>query len=60
MSRDPGDHSVGVVQRFGVRRRGPPHNDDALLRWNTCVRVLARNPYLKPAVEEHREPILSE
>ena len=38
----------------------PPHNDDALLRWNTCVRVLARNPELKPAVEEHREAILSE
>ena len=38
----------------------PPHNDDALLRWNTCARVLARNPQLKPAVEEHREAILSE
>jgi hypothetical protein len=38
----------------------PPHNDDALLRWNTCARVLARNPQLKPAAEEHREAILSE
>src|SRR3974377_984878 len=30
----------------------PPHNDDALLRWNTCARVLARNAQLKPAAEE--------
>jgi hypothetical protein len=38
----------------------PPHNDDALLRWNTCARVLARNAQLKPAQEERREAILSE
>jgi tetratricopeptide (TPR) repeat protein len=38
----------------------PAQNDDALLRWNTCARVLARNPQLKPAEEETREPILSE
>jgi len=38
----------------------PPHNDDALLRWNTCARVLGRNAQLKPAQEERREAILSE
>lgn len=38
----------------------PPHNDDALLRWNTCARVLARNRQLKPAAEERQEAILSE
>jgi tetratricopeptide (TPR) repeat protein len=38
----------------------PPQNDDALLRWNTCARVLMRNSYLKPAEEERQEPILSE
>lgn len=38
----------------------PPQNDDALLRWNTCARVLMRNPQLKPAPEERQEPILSE
>jgi hypothetical protein len=38
----------------------PPHNDDALLRWNTCARVLTRNPQLKPAAEERQEAILSE
>jgi hypothetical protein len=38
----------------------PPQNDDALLRWNTCARVLMRNPQLKPAPEERQEAILSE
>jgi hypothetical protein len=33
----------------------PPGNDDALLRWNTCVRLLARHPQLKPAIEDRRE-----
>ena len=37
----------------------PPHNDDALLRWNTCARVLMRNPQIKPVPEE-RQVILSE
>ncbi len=32
----------------------PPANDDALLRWNACVRVLRRNPQIAPA--EHEEP----
>jgi hypothetical protein len=38
----------------------PPANDDALLRWNTCVRLLARNPQVQPALDERREPIMSE
>ena len=38
----------------------PPANDDALLRWNTCVRLLARNPQVQPAPEERAEPIMSE
>lgn len=33
-----------------------PHgNDDALLRWNTCVRLLRRHPHLRPAPEEGAE-----
>jgi hypothetical protein len=35
--------------------RRPAGNDDALLRWNTCVRVLARHPELQPAPEERTE-----
>lgn len=38
----------------------PPQNDDALLRWNTCARVLSRHPQIKKATEEQREAILSE
>ena len=38
----------------------PPANDDAILRWNTCVRFLARYPDLKPAVEERPEPLTLE
>ena len=30
----------------------PPHNDDAILRWNTCARVLMANPKLAPDKEE--------
>ena len=38
----------------------PAGNDDAVLRWNACVRFLARNPALAPLVEEVAEPIASE
>jgi hypothetical protein len=38
----------------------PPGNDDARLRWNTCVRFLARHKELAPRGEEVVEPILSE
>ena len=34
----------------------PPGNDDALLRWNTCARILMRNPELRPRGEEAFEP----
>jgi hypothetical protein len=32
--------------------RRPPGNDESILRWNTCVRLLARHPQLKPGTEE--------
>jgi len=38
----------------------PAANDDALLRWNTCARLLMRHPHLQPAPEHHTEPIMSE
>ncbi|MGH9721662.1 MAG: hypothetical protein ACRD8O_15750 [Bryobacteraceae bacterium] len=38
----------------------PPANDDALLRWNTCARLLMRNPHLQPSAEPDAEPIMSE
>jgi hypothetical protein len=36
----------------------PPHNDDAILRWNTCVRILLKYE-LGPSVESF-EPALLE
>jgi hypothetical protein len=37
----------------------PPQNDDAVLRWNTCARVIMKHD-LKPAGAESFEPILQE
>jgi hypothetical protein len=36
----------------------PPGNDDAILRWNTCARLLAEEPSLVPAPREVVEPQL--
>lgn len=38
----------------------PPGNDDSILRWNTCARLLMRNPDLRPRPEESFEPILDD
>ena len=32
--------------------RRPAGNDEAILRWNTCGRLLARNTALRPSTEE--------
>jgi hypothetical protein len=37
-----------------------PGNDDALLRWNTCVRFLRQHPELTPHEQEIPEAIVSE
>jgi hypothetical protein len=34
----------------------PAGNDEAMLRWNTCVRMLVRNPGLRPTPMEEYEP----
>ncbi len=33
----------------------PPGNDDAILRWNSCARVLMENAHLRPASDESGE-----
>ena len=38
----------------------PPGNDDALLRWNTCARLIMRDRRLVPQPEERSEPLLLE
>lgn len=61
----PGSHAAAYeylrdamthFERAEVLR--PPGNDDALLRWNTCVRMLERHPQMRPAAEERFEPML--
>ena len=34
----------------------PSGNDDAILRWNACARVLMEHPNLRPASDERGEP----
>jgi hypothetical protein len=36
----------------------PPGNDEVILRWNTCVRMLERDPHLRPREAEAFEPSL--
>ena len=37
----------------------PPQNDDAILRWNTCARIIMKHSLQPPAVETF-EPVLQE
>jgi len=59
-------HSVyeWIVKALGyfeeAERLHSAGNDDAVLRWNTCVRFLAKHPALVPRTEEIPEPIVSE
>ena len=43
-----------------AERRRAPGNDDAVLRWNACVRYLGCHRELAPAAQEEPEPIVSE
>jgi hypothetical protein len=39
----------------------PPGNDDAILRWNTCARVIMENPEIRPLPENPElQPITGE
>jgi hypothetical protein len=52
---------VKALQYFEKAERLRPHgNDDAVLRWNTCVRFLKKHPALVPRAEEVPEAIVSE
>jgi hypothetical protein len=41
----------------GIR---PPGNDDAILRWNTCARLISGNSQLGPHTESAYEPALED
>lgn len=36
--------------------RRPAGNDEAILRWNTCARILARDEHIRPRLEEPATP----
>jgi len=36
----------------------PENNDESILRWNTCVRMLERHPELEPGLKETAEHML--
>ena len=36
--------------------RRPAGNDEAILRWNTCARIMARDEHIRPRVEESVAP----
>ena len=62
---DVGSHGSGFIaydwflQAIRLYERAatirPKENDDAILRYNTCVRILKRNPDLKPSPDERIE-----
>ncbi len=55
------DWIVKAFELFGeAERLRAAGNDDAVLRWNACVRFLERHKELGPRAEDVAEPILSE
>ena len=38
----------------------PTGHDDAILRWNTCARLIMRNQAVRPLPFEEPQPIMSE
>lgn len=39
-----------------AERLRPAGNDEAILRWNTCARILNRNDHVRPTLTEEYEP----
>jgi hypothetical protein len=38
----------------------PAGDDDAILRWNTCARLLNQSPHIAPRGEDANEPVIGE
>ena len=38
----------------------PSQNDEAILRWNTCARIIMNHPELEPQPEDQYEPYLED
>lgn len=41
-----------------AERLKPESNDDAILRWNTCVRILKTHPHVRPETSEPGQHLL--
>jgi hypothetical protein len=50
--------AMGHYERAEAIR--PPINDDALLRWNACARLIMSDPHVVPMTEERGEPLMLE
>jgi len=50
--------AMGYYERAEAIR--PLNNDDALLRWNACARLIMQDRHLEPSRDEPSEPLLSE
>ena len=52
------DELCEAMRQFEIAEKiRPPGNDDALLRWNTCARMMAKNK-LVAREEDRTEPVL--
>lgn len=50
-----------AMQHYEKAESLRPHgNDDALLRWNACARVLMKNPEIRPLPDTELQPITGE
>jgi hypothetical protein len=56
MAYDWIERALGLFGRAESLRT--PGNDEAILRWNTCVRLLQQHPEVKPPEAEAWEPAL--
>lgn len=48
--------AMGLYERAAAQR--PAGDDDAVLRWNSCARMLMANDKIRPAVHDPSEPVL--
>jgi tetratricopeptide (TPR) repeat protein len=48
--------AMGFYERAEPLR--PPGDDDAVLRWNSCARMLMDNERIRPAIHDPQEPML--
>jgi hypothetical protein len=49
---------IGAMDHFErAIKLSTPGNDDAILRWNTCARVIMQNPNIEPLSDDDRSDI---